>query len=312
MKLVKAVLALMVLGGMVGLYAQVSPPYGTDVGAAYWFTSDPGDPSTLILDIGVTAGQDFTLFLWLWVDTGYLGNDQIGGFDYPLMYDDTTEGVTDDKMTVVDAQIDDTWSGYFMHGVNSVLSMPQYPGRLRFYASFSFSYLPVGLYPVGYVTFHVLQDPPVDTNDWWTIDTTFYPPSAHATIFGSTGQGSDRIIPAYYPMADGHFFVHYPEGVEENSSIPTHFFLNAGKPNPFKYNTTISFGLPRKSNVTLEVYDISGRLVRTLVSGELNAGVHSVTWDGRDNAGRRVSSGTYFVRMVTDSYKKVSPVLLLK
>ncbi len=74
--------------------------------------------------------------------------------------------------------------------------------------------------------------------------------------------------------------------------------LLANVPNPFNPSTDVRFELPAAADVTMGVYDISGRLVRTLLAGENHAaGVHSVRWDGRDTAGRAQASGTYFVRM---------------
>jgi len=72
-------------------------------------------------------------------------------------------------------------------------------------------------------------------------------------------------------------------------------FPNA--PNPFNPSTTIRFTLPEAGHVTLAVYDVNGRLVRTLVGGPLAAGCHSVVWDGKDAMGRAVASGVYVYRL---------------
>ena len=68
-------------------------------------------------------------------------------------------------------------------------------------------------------------------------------------------------------------------------------------PNPFGRATTIAFSLSRPSHVTLAVYDIAGHKVRTLESGRRNAGDHEMRWDGRNEAGRAVANGTYFLRL---------------
>jgi len=74
--------------------------------------------------------------------------------------------------------------------------------------------------------------------------------------------------------------------------------LLANVPNPFNPSTEVRFELPAAADVTVAVYDLSGRLVRTLLSAESReAGVHGVRWDGRDAAGRAQASGTYFVRL---------------
>jgi hypothetical protein len=68
-------------------------------------------------------------------------------------------------------------------------------------------------------------------------------------------------------------------------------------PNPFNPATTVEFTLDRDAMASLRVYDVSGRLVRTLLDSYLAAGRRSVTWDGRDDAGHGVASGAYFLRL---------------
>jgi hypothetical protein len=83
-----------------------------------------------------------------------------------------------------------------------------------------------------------------------------------------------------------------PEGQE-----PAGFALYENYPNPFNPSTTIGFSVPQAGNLTLVVYDMTGREVRTLASGSMAAGYHAVRWDGRDNRGSTVSSGVYFFRL---------------
>jgi flagellar hook assembly protein FlgD len=94
--------------------------------------------------------------------------------------------------------------------------------------------------------------------------------------------------------------------------IPSEFALNQNYPNPFNPTTNINFSLPENVNVRLEVYDISGRLVQTLVSGQLNAGVHTITWSGQDNTGAQVASGKYLYRLQAGSFVQVKTMTLLK
>lgn len=76
-------------------------------------------------------------------------------------------------------------------------------------------------------------------------------------------------------------------------------------PNPFNPNTQISFALAVDSQVNLAIYDVSGRLIRMLVDGQMDSGRHQVNWDGRNDRGETVSSGVYFYRLVTD-YKSLT------
>ena len=71
----------------------------------------------------------------------------------------------------------------------------------------------------------------------------------------------------------------------------------APSPNPTGVSTQLSFALPRQGPVTLAVYDMAGRRLRVLSSGPLDAGQHQVAFDLRDDGGRRLASGLYFVRL---------------
>ncbi|OQB43031.1 MAG: flagellar basal body rod modification protein [Candidatus Latescibacteria bacterium ADurb.Bin168] len=79
--------------------------------------------------------------------------------------------------------------------------------------------------------------------------------------------------------------------------VPVQFSLAQNAPNPFNPSTTIMFGLPGAEHVRLAVYDVNGRLVRTLIDGQVAAGSHEVLWDGSDGNGRAVASGVYVYRL---------------
>jgi endonuclease I len=85
-------------------------------------------------------------------------------------------------------------------------------------------------------------------------------------------------------------------------------------PNPFNPQTTIDFSLTRSGPVRVEIYAVDGRLVRTLLSEDRQAGDHQVRWDGTGNAGGRVPSGAYFCRVLGagSSQSDTRPLLLLK
>ena len=68
-------------------------------------------------------------------------------------------------------------------------------------------------------------------------------------------------------------------------------------PSPFTHHTEISFALSSPASVQLSIHDVSGRRVRTLLSGDGGEGVHTARWDGRDAQGRQLASGVYFVRL---------------
>jgi hypothetical protein len=88
--------------------------------------------------------------------------------------------------------------------------------------------------------------------------------------------------------------------------------LGQNTPNPFNPTTQISYFLPSRDQVSVVVYDASGRLVRTLVDEVRGNGAHAVTWDGRDNAGRPAGSGIYFYRLTAGKHSESKKMVLLK
>ena len=89
--------------------------------------------------------------------------------------------------------------------------------------------------------------------------------------------------------------------------------LSQNYPNPFNPQTTIAFDLPRQVAVSLRVFDMSGRLVKVLLDGEIMAaGRQEAVWYGRDDAGRRVSSGTYFYRLEGGDLSETKSMALVK
>jgi hypothetical protein len=83
-------------------------------------------------------------------------------------------------------------------------------------------------------------------------------------------------------------------------------------PNPFRARTSLAFTLPRPGAARLEVFDVGGARVRTLRAGHLQAGAHSLGWDGRDDAGRPVPSGLYGLRLVAEGVALTGRVVVLR
>jgi hypothetical protein len=97
-----------------------------------------------------------------------------------------------------------------------------------------------------------------------------------------------------------------------NQPVVQRSALRPNVPNPFNPRTTVYFDVAVAGRVDVRVYSLSGRLVRTLVSGEMPAGSHEVMWDGTDGAGRTVASGTYLVRLVAIDRTDSRSMVLLK
>ena len=103
-----------------------------------------------------------------------------------------------------------------------------------------------------------------------------------------------------------------PVSINENT-VPLSAVKLFNFPNPFNPSTIISFSVAQTlSFVTLEVYNIKGQKVKTLVNEVLSAGEHSLLWNGRDTNGKRVSSGVYFYKLETGEYQKVKKMILIK
>jgi hypothetical protein len=99
----------------------------------------------------------------------------------------------------------------------------------------------------------------------------------------------------------------------EGDNLPAAFSLGQNHPNPFNPTTTIGYELPENARVSLVIYDVSGRLVRSLVDRENKpAGRYEEVWDGRDNTGNQVASGVYFYRISTPAFTRSKSMVLLK
>ena len=99
------------------------------------------------------------------------------------------------------------------------------------------------------------------------------------------------------------------EGDVENASVnlPTAYGLDQNYPNPFNPSTEIRYQLPSDGHVKLEIYDVIGNLVTTLIDQEMNAGYHSVNWNASG-----LSSGIYFYRISSSDFLATKKLILMK
>ena len=105
-----------------------------------------------------------------------------------------------------------------------------------------------------------------------------------------TSNGGNRTIPVRITVSNS-------VSVAEESSVPNSFRLEQNYPNPFNPATVIRFELPRASEVSLSIYNLSGQLVRELARGAFAGGVHQIVWEANDDRGKRVPSGVYVYRL---------------
>ena len=93
---------------------------------------------------------------------------------------------------------------------------------------------------------------------------------------------------------------------------PAAYKLSQNYPNPFNPMTTIRYDMKDKGLVTVRIYDVAGRLVRTLVDEVKDAGAYSAIWDGRNNIGAVVASGIYFYKMETAGFQATKKLVMLR
>jgi len=126
----------------------------------------------------------------------------------------------------------------------------------------------------------------------------------HAMItpfgFGEYGNG----------MATSEVIIQTPDQVDANPK--TDFKLKQNYPNPFNPQTRILFSLPTSCQIQINIYDLRGMKVATIIQGFLGQGIHSIIWTGKDDSGKAVSSGTYFYRLTAGDYVETRRMLLVR
>jgi hypothetical protein len=101
-------------------------------------------------------------------------------------------------------------------------------------------------------------------------------------------------------------------GAQGNRTGIKRYVLYQNQPNPFKELTKIVFALPRECKVSLFVYNVTGRRVRTLIDEKMKPGNYNLKWDGKDNQNKKLSNGIYFYRLQTEDFKDTKKTILLK
>jgi len=96
-------------------------------------------------------------------------------------------------------------------------------------------------------------------------------------------------------------------GVKEKTGVPLQFALEQNYPNPFNPTTTISFDLPLRLLISLKVFDLLGKEVATIASGELEAGSYTRQWNATD-----IPNGVYFYRLQAGNFNETKKLILLK
>ena len=101
--------------------------------------------------------------------------------------------------------------------------------------------------------------------------------------------------------------------VDNNQNMPNNFGLTQNYPNPFNPSTTINFTVPTNlSDVKINVFDINGKLINTLVDASFTSGTYSVVWNGDDANGNKVSAGIYMYNLTSNETSITNKMILIK
>ena len=167
------------------------------------------------------------------------------------------------------------------------------------------------------VTFYIeVEDIDSELSYSWYVNLEIQTEITETLIYEFTDPG-DFYIDAL--ASDGEYevgqtwLVHVLEGViSDPVLIPKITKLQQNIPNPFNPETTIHYSLKDAGRVKIEIFNIKGEKIRTLVNEYKNIGHHSTIWNGMDNSGKTVANGMYFYSMISEKYHKIRKMLIIK
>ena len=125
-------------------------------------------------------------------------------------------------------------------------------------------------------------------------------------------EGNENLLVGDIPSWSNNELFYISLELDSNSLMPTDYSLNQNYPNPFNPSTTISFSLPSDNHTILNIYDISGKLINTLLDKNMKTGYHNISWDGKDLYGQEVSTGAYVYTLSTNDISLSGKMILLK
>lgn len=141
----------------------------------------------------------------------------------------------------------------------------------------------------------------------------YVPPASIAACMSCHGSGFIDNVKAKMECVRCHGDPHAATAVKQMEESAGSFQLHQNYPNPFNPATTIQFSLPQTEKVHLAIYDIRGRLVRTLVDHDLySQGLYTLSWDGKDNFGQQVASGIYFTKLQAGKFAATRKMTLVE
>jgi PKD repeat protein len=290
--------------------------------------------------------EDYQVFYFRWnPDTWVL--DVVNQYLQPVLYSElivtleTASGSTDDASRTQDGVYH---SGIHLANFGEPLNLMDQQDYSGFYAMVNQSVIPIDNFSLDgnlSISLQPTVDPPLAAfavdfssgeaphtvqftdqsaglvDDWfWTfgdgITSTSQHPShtyTEAGVYSVSLQVSNQGGVDLLEMAD---YITVINRVVASDDRPLSFALYHNYPNPFNPQTAISYTLPQTDYVELDVYDISGAKVCSLVSGLQTRGLHQVTWDARDSSGQLLNSGVYFCHLRSGGKIETQKMILLK
>jgi hypothetical protein len=160
--------------------------------------------------------------------------------------------------------------------------------------------------------------PPLNSTSVGTIDSSWTPVQAKA-FYNWDMVTEDRSLGIHNPQYAYSLCAVSLQMLDPTTAVeliddvtPQSYALEQNYPNPFNPTTNIKYTIPREGNVKIEVYDITGKLVNTLVNQSMNSGSYNVTWDGKNTLGQNVVSGIYLYRIQANDFVAVKKMIMLK
>ncbi len=227
----------------------------------------------------------------------YLAVQCVSTNDSYLMADDFA--VTVNCYPVADAGIDTTANMGSLVTLDGSDSYDQYGGSINYNWSA----------PAG-----------ITLSDSTIVNPTFTTPTvSDSTDYAFTLIVDDGLI---YSDPDTVVVTVIPFGIDDDILYPLATQISENYPNPFNQATTIKYALKVNSEISIEIYNIKGQKIRTLIDSKMQSGPHSIFWDGKDEKGQAVPSGIYFSKIfikgessaggATENYNKVRKMVLLR
>ena len=141
---------------------------------------------------------------------------------------------------------------------------------------------------------------------------TFTDPAANASCMACHGSSGNNNVLTHMECVSCHVDAH-PNAIQEIGKSSDNYKLENPYPNPFNSSTKIRFSIPNNEKVRLEIYDLHGRLVNSLIDSDfMNSGSYEAEWNGNNNTGENVSNGIYFAKLTTGKFMKSVKISLSK